>query len=224
MLRHHQPLPHPPEQMSDGTDPTAPTGASGATTLSREPQPAATRDRILHATLHVIAAEGIGAVTNRRIANEARVALGSLTYHFPSQTVLLRESLLRYVEEEVSRLGEIAERLRATEPTTEQVAAAVEQLVASDPSRPGEIAELELHLEASRDPELQAASARCFAAYEDFSAAVLEALGVPDAARHARTVVAVMIGLTMRRLGTGAHDAPGTADALMTIVRGAQTG
>jgi hypothetical protein len=50
---------------------------------------------------------------------------------------------------------------------------------------------------------------------------VLEALNVPDPARHARTVVAVMCGLGLRRLGTGSHDATGTADALLTIVRGA---
>lgn len=85
----------------------------------------------------------------------------------------------------------------------------------------GEVAELELHLEASRDPALQDASGRCFAAYEDFAAAVMEALDVPDPEIHARTVVALLIGLTVRRLGTGVHDARGTADALMTIVRGA---
>lgn len=183
----------------------------------------ATRDRILHATLRVIAADGIGAITNRRVASEAGVALGSLTYHFPSQTELLRDSLLRYVEQEVARLGEIAERLRRSDPTPEQAAAAVEQLIAdNDAARiVAEVAELELHLEASRDPALHEASARCFAAYEDFAAAVLEVLDVPDPRTHARTVVALLVGLTVRRLGTGAHDARGTADALMTIVRGA---
>lgn len=172
----------------------------------------------------MIAQGGIGAVTNRRVAAEAGVALGSLTYHFRSQTELLRDSLLRYVEREVARLGAIAERLRAAEATPERAAVAVEQLLDSDPARPGAVAELELHLEASRDPALQDASARCFAAYEDFATAVLEALGVPEPTRHAPSVVALMIGLTMRRLGTGAQDAHGTADALLTIVRGARAG
>jgi DNA-binding transcriptional regulator YbjK len=201
-----------PSAASDGTSTPAP-GAPAS--------PPATRERILHATLQVIAADGIGAVTNRRVAAQAGVALGSLTYHFRSQTELLRDSLLRYVEEEVARLGAVAGELRASEQTPEQAAAAVEHLLDSDPTRPGAVAELELHLEASRDPALQNASARCFAAYEDFASALLEALGVPDPARHARSVVALMIGLTMRRLGTGAQDAHGTADALMTIVRGA---
>ncbi|ADB49706.1 TetR/AcrR family transcriptional regulator [Conexibacter woesei] len=202
------------------TGQAAATAAADATTAASASP--ATRDRILHATLRVVATDGIGAVTNRRVAAEAGVALGSLTYHFPSQTELLRDSLLRYVEEEVARLGAVAKRLRASDPTPEQVAIAVEQLIADDPARVvGEVAELELHLEASRDPALQDASGRCFAAYEDFAAAVMEVLGVPDPQVHARTVVALLIGLTVRRLGTGVHDARGTADALMTIVRGA---
>lgn len=182
----------------------------------------ATRARILHATLRTIAAGGIGAVSNRRVAAEAGVALGSLTYHFPSQTDLLRDTLLLYVDEEVARLEALAAELRATGASAEQAAAAVERIVARGAGRPEEIAELELHLHASRDPALHAASQRCFGAYEDFAAAALEALGVPEPARHARTVVALLCGLGVRRLGTGELDAEGTADALLTVVRGAR--
>jgi DNA-binding transcriptional regulator YbjK len=184
-----------------------------------------TRVRILHATLRTIAAGGIAAVSNRRVAAEAGVALGSLTYHFPSQTDLLRESLLLYAQEEVARLEALAAELRrgtaAGEPSAEQAAAAVEQVAARDAGRPEEIAELELHLHASRDPQLHDASRRCFAAYEEFAAAALDALGVPEPERHARTVVALLCGLGVRRLGTGEHAAEGTADALLTVIRGA---
>src|SRR6185436_3740667 len=110
-----------------------------------------TRVRILHATLRVIAAGGVGAVSNRRVAAEAGVALGSLTYHFPSQTDLLRESLLLYAEEEVTRLERLAAELRRAAAggdgvSAEQAAAVVEQVAARDAGRPEEIAELELHL------------------------------------------------------------------------------
>lgn len=184
-----------------------------------------TRARILHATLRVIAAGGIGAVSNRRVAAEAGVALGSLTYHFRSQTDLLRESLLLYAAEEVARLEALAAELRRAaaggRPSAEQAATVVEQVAARDAGRPEEIAELELHLHASRDPALHEASRRCFAAYEDFAAAALDALGVPEPDRHARTVVALLCGLGVRRLGTGEHAAEGTADALLTVIRGA---
>jgi TetR/AcrR family transcriptional regulator, regulator of biofilm formation and stress response len=196
--------------------PTAPTGD--------------TRARILHATLRTIAAGGIAAVSNRRVAAEAGVALGSLTYHFPSQTDLLRESLLLYAAEEVARLEALAAELRRGtaagdgELSAEQAAAAVEQVAARDAGRPEEIAELELHLHASRDPQLHDASRRCFAAYEEFATAALDALGVPEPERHARTVVALLCGLGVRRLGTGEHAAEGTADALLTVIRGASAG
>jgi DNA-binding transcriptional regulator YbjK len=180
------------------------------------------RRRILEQTLRLIGEQGIGAVSNRRVAAAAGVALGSLTYHFPSQTQLLREALLLYVQEEVERLQVIAAELRASEPTAAQVAAEVQLIAERSSGRLEEVAELELHLQASRDPELQEASARCFAAYEEVARAALQALAVPDPARHARTVVAVMYGLGLRRLGTGERDATGTADALLTIVQGAR--
>jgi DNA-binding transcriptional regulator YbjK len=180
-----------------------------------------TRDHILHATLRLIGEHGIASVSNRRVASEAGVALGSLTYHFPSQTELLRESLLLHVHEEVQRLRAIAADLRASTHSVAEVAAEVERIVARRSNRIGELAELELHVRAARDRELQEASRRCFAAYEDFAAAALESLSVPDADRHASAVVAMMTGLAVRRLGTGRHDAAGTADALLTIINGA---
>lgn len=186
------------------------------------PSQSPTRTRILHATLRLIAGGGIAAVSNRRVAAAAGVALGSLTYHFPSQGDLLRDTLLLYAEEEVARLDAIAAELRATAPSAEQAAAAVQRIAARRSGRPEEIAELELHLHASREPALQDASRRCFAAYEDVAAAALEVLDVPDPTRHARTVVALLCGLGVRRLGTGEHSAEGTADALLTVVRGAR--
>ncbi|MHB1537791.1 MAG: TetR/AcrR family transcriptional regulator [Solirubrobacteraceae bacterium] len=184
--------------------------------------PGGTRERILRATLLLIGRHGVGAVSNRRIAAESGVSLGSLTYHFPSQTELLRQALLLYVSDEVERLEEIAARLRESEPTAAAVAVEVEAIVERSASRPEEIAELELHLHATRDEALQEASERCFAAYEEVAAAALQALSVPEPGRHARAVVAVMCGLGVRRLGSGAEDAAGTADALLTIVAGAR--
>ncbi len=49
-------------------------------------------------------------------------------------------------------------------------------------------------------------------------------LSVPEPDRHATTVVALLYGLALRRLGCGDQDPGGTAAALLTIVRGAQEG
>jgi AcrR family transcriptional regulator len=148
------------------------------------------------------------------------VSLGSLTYHFASQAQLLRESLLLYVEEETARRERIAHELANEKPGVERVAEAVAQIAAAPSDIPHQIAELELHLHAARDPELRDASQRCFQAHEQIAAAALAALGIPNGDRHAPTVVALMTGLAVRRLAGGGHDAHGTSEALLALVRG----
>jgi AcrR family transcriptional regulator len=178
------------------------------------------RERMLRATLELIAEGGIAAVTNRRVAASAGVSLGSLTYHFDSQTQLLRESLLLYVEEETARRDQIARDLESEKPGVEQLAEAVEQLAAIPSDIPRQIAELELHLHAARDPELREASRRCFEAHEQIAAAAVTALGIPNGVRHAPTVVALMTGLAVRRLAAGGNHPHGTSEALLALVRG----
>jgi DNA-binding transcriptional regulator YbjK len=195
--------------------------ALAASTQASKVEPAGGRERILRATFGLVGREGIGALSNRRIAAEVGISLGSLTYHFPSQEELLRETLCLFVEEEVARMEAIAADIRARCPSREQVALEVQQLAAESAARPERIAELELHLRAARDPALQEASRRCFAAYEGVAIAALEALGVSEPERHARTVVAVITGLGIRWKGGGSEQADGLADALLTVVRGA---
>jgi AcrR family transcriptional regulator len=178
------------------------------------------RERMLRATLKLIADGGVAAVTNRRVAAAAGVSLGSLTYHFTSQAQLLRESLLLHVDEETARRRQIAHELAADKPDVQQVAEAVEQLVAVPAEIPQQIAELELHLQAARDPELREASQRCFEAHEQIASAALGTLGIPDGERHAPAVVALMTGLAVRRLAGGGQDAQGTSEALLALVRG----
>jgi AcrR family transcriptional regulator len=181
------------------------------------------RERILHTTLDLIGRDGIGPLSNRRIAEAAGVSLGSLTYHFPSQASLLRESLLRYVGEEVTRIGAITDGLRSRRPhpSAREVSAEVQRAIAEGLDRTEPLAEMELHLQAARDPELREASERCFVAYEELATAALEALGVPEPARHARSIVALMYGMGLQQLGTGRHDASATTRALTTVIRGA---
>jgi AcrR family transcriptional regulator len=192
-------------------------------TLAIQPPPAPPADmrqRILRATLELIATDGHGALTNRRVVAAAKVSLGSLTYHFASQTELLRESLLLYVEEETARREEIARELATRNPSLEEITREIEQLAAAGADVPQQIAELELHLHAARDPELRDASRRCFAAHEQIAAAALSSLGVSESKRHAHTVVALMTGLAIRRLAGGGHDAQGTSEALLALMRG----
>jgi DNA-binding transcriptional regulator YbjK len=205
---------------STGTDALQRRSASDPKRESPDHASTGARERILRATLELIASGGVAAVTNRLVATTAGVSLGSLTYHFASQAQLLHESLLLYVEEETARRRQIARDLASEKPGVEQVAEAIEHLVATPSDIPRQIAELELHLHAARDPELREASQRCFEAHEQIAAAALTALDIPDSVRHAPTVVALMTGLAVRRLAAGGYDAHGTSEALLALVRG----
>jgi Tetracyclin repressor-like, C-terminal domain len=121
----------------------------------------------------------------------------------------------------VARLERVAADLRARHASPADVAAEVRRLAAENAGRPERIAELELHLHAARDPALRDASRRSFAAYEGVAAAALTAFGVADSQRHARTVAALMIGMSIKTRGSGDEDVAGLIDALQTIVRGA---
>ncbi|WP_086838210.1 TetR family transcriptional regulator [Amycolatopsis kentuckyensis] len=179
-----------------------------------------TREAILRGALTVVGEHGVGGLTNRRIVAAAGVSLGTLTYHFTSQTALLREAMLLFAEEETAKLGAIVDGYRSEGLSVEQAASVVEHVIAQLPFGADELGAHELYLQAARDPELHEASSRCFAAYDELAVTILSALGVPDPARLAGPVVALIAGLQLRRLATGETDTP-VAEPLMMLLRGA---
>jgi DNA-binding transcriptional regulator YbjK len=164
-------------------------------------QSAGVRDQILRAALDEIGKHGVGAVSNRSIAQAAGVSLGSLTYYFKSQDEILRESLELFLSEEVERLQGLASGLAETSLTPDSAATALEAMLRGETRR--RLAKLELYVEAGRDPRLRSAAKRCFAAYDELAAAALRALGVPDPEDLAPVMVALIDGLQLRRLASG---------------------
>lgn len=179
-----------------------------------------TRERILRAVLSVIGADGVAGVTNRRVAREAGVSLGSITYHFATQRDLQREALLLFVREETERLAAMAQAHGGEPGSIADAAALVEQVAESTTFGREELAPLELYLQAGRDPDLRDAAAECFAAYDRVAHTVLAGLGVADPERLAGPVIALLAGLQLRRLATGATGGTGIGDALTMLVRG----
>jgi DNA-binding transcriptional regulator YbjK len=180
-----------------------------------------TPEIILRAALKVIGERGVAGLTNRRIAADAHVSLGTLTYHFSSQTELLRQAMLLFAEEETVKLNAVVEAHREENLSIEQAAALVEQVIEQLPFGTDEIAPHELYLQAGRDPALRDATQRCFAAYDELATTILRALGVPEPTRLAAPVVALIAGLQLRRLATGTQTTPAAAESLMMLIRGA---
>lgn len=57
-----------------------------------------TRDRILTAAAHVFVEHGYAAGTTNRIAERARVSIGSLYQYFPNKDAILAELLMRHID------------------------------------------------------------------------------------------------------------------------------
>ncbi|MEV0182045.1 TetR family transcriptional regulator [Streptomyces sp. NPDC050625] len=179
-----------------------------------------TRQRIITAVLQIIGDGGVAAVTNRRIAKEAGVSLGSVTYHFETQHDLLRESLLYFVREEARHFTELADQCQTENLDIEDAASLAGQVACGTALDTAHLAPFELYIHAGRDERLREAASEAFRAYDRLAAQILTALGVPDAERLAATTVAVVMGLQLRRLATGSP-ADDLVDALLLVARGA---
>jgi TetR/AcrR family transcriptional regulator, regulator of biofilm formation and stress response len=69
------------------------------------------REAIVAATVRIVARDGVSAVTHRRVAAGAGVALSSTTWHFAAKSDILIAALRWTADREVERIEAIAERL-----------------------------------------------------------------------------------------------------------------
>jgi len=176
------------------------------------------RRRILDATLRVIGRDGIGAVTHRSVADEADVPFASVGYYFASKEDLLREALTTFVDDEVARLREVADRLEGGELAPQELVESFVAVLAGVQSR----AQFEIYLEAARVPALHEVAARSFAAYEEIARLALRSAGFEgeDIEVLAPAIVGLTDGLAVRRLAApGSVPRNALRDAFLVMLR-----
>jgi TetR/AcrR family transcriptional regulator, regulator of biofilm formation and stress response len=118
-----------------------------------------TEESILRATLGVVAKSGSAAVTYREVAAAAGVALGTISYKFPTREALLRAAFEFFLEQSAASLRAFSASARVK--TVEELAALITSIIRAevqDPSK-ARIAEYELILAAVRDEQLARALA-----------------------------------------------------------------
>lgn len=109
------------------------------------------RDRIIDATLTVIAANGVTGTSHRKVAAAAGVPLGSMTYHFSGMDELLREAFSRFADRAVERFAARMAQARTPAEALDIVAGAI---VVDTPTRGSDeqVITYELYTLAARDP------------------------------------------------------------------------
>jgi DNA-binding transcriptional regulator YbjK len=171
------------------------------------PQPAqerseATRDRLLLATIELLASGGGRAVTHRAVAEAAGAAHGSTRYYFANRDELIRAALRKLAEEDVAAVTEELERVPhgAAEPErmAKRLSALLAERIRRDPDR--ELSRYELFLLAARESSLRPDLDAWGDAYRRLFAAVLERLGSSDPETDAHLVLSVGNALLLEQV------------------------
>ncbi|MGH0033483.1 MAG: TetR/AcrR family transcriptional regulator [Myxococcota bacterium] len=189
--------------------PDSESDATPRRTVHRQARGERRRRTILDATLRVIGREGVAGVTHRAVAAEAEVPLASTTYYFESKADLLCEAFRYYAERsnrEVDRsaLRAVNDAGGALPEPADAIEAFVSYLVTDLTERRESLAaEYELHLEASRRPELRALSQRWHVDLTDRLTDWLAKLGSPEPANDAFLVEVALTGLELETLSLG---------------------
>lgn len=175
------------------------------------------RREILAAAIHVIAEGGADAVTHRRVAAEARVPLGSLTYYFESREDLIREAFRFYIDEATAFLLEVEGDIPPT--SVSDLADMIVEIMQREFMQPALIrAEYEMILHASRDEQVARAYAAWERGLEMRLAAPLESLGAARPIAAARTVLHLVRGFELEQLAHRTEEAGELHSRLVTVV------
>lgn len=155
----------------------------------------------MRAALEVLAEGGMKAVTHRAVAARARVPLASTTYYFESIEQIVEEALLLGVEERVARLRPLVSATRAPEQSVPELAGAFVSTVLARPAAEI-VAQLEVYLEAARNPALRDAAASAIGMFEQVAASALAVVGDGDSDSEATAIAlsALVDGFALHRI------------------------
>ena len=165
----------------------------------------ARRELILDAAIDVLGAEGLAALTHRRVATEAGLPLAATTYWFASKDDLLLHAYRRAADRDIARVRRVA-----AESADKDVADALADVLGAEltDGRTALVACFTMWVEAARRPDLREIEAEWTAAYEGVIEELLRAAGSPEPRIDSRLLTATLDGLLLGLLarGSGAGD------------------
>jgi DNA-binding transcriptional regulator YbjK len=164
------------------------------------------RDAIVAATVDIVARDGVGAVTHRRVADLAGVSLSSTTWHFASKDDILVAALRWTANREVERVGEMARRIADASPggfdanawTRELTAWVLEQAVGDE--RATTVALYRLQLETLGRPDAADVHRAWGQGLAGVGEQVLAEAGSATPALDTKLIVAALDGLRLNVL------------------------
>lgn len=176
-------------------------GVNGLAKKQKKSKGSKRREAILEGAIRVIARAGTRGATHRAVAAEADVPLAATTYYFASRDDLLAEAFKHLAATEIAALDAGVEELPATL-SVEYTAAMFASIVAIDLAKNRERirAEMEMHIEAGRSPELRETHRAWEQAAMRFFMAAVAAAGSTEPEADAALVLSVITGIQLGEL------------------------
>ncbi len=109
------------------------------------------RDRIIDAALHLIATEGVAGTSHRKVAKQAGVPLGSMTYYFTGMDELLREAFTRFANRVADEFDEQMRRA----PSRADALGIVLDTICGNRNHDDAVVTYELYTLAARKPQFR---------------------------------------------------------------------
>lgn len=172
------------------------------------------RTALLDATIGLIASEGLGAVSHRRVERVAGAPHGSTTYYFRSKAALMAAAGQRLVDLDHRALDglalDVARSLapRSDRPDLRAIAGALARWI--EENRDLHLARFELALAATRDPVLAAADEAWTESFLDVIEPVVMSAGSGSTRLDARYVCAAFMGIVFDQVVRPQPDFAGT--------------
>ncbi|MGV9669724.1 TetR/AcrR family transcriptional regulator [Gordonia sp. NPDC003504] len=176
------------------------------------------RQKLLDATIEIMAEQGLAAVTHRAVAAAAGLPASSTSYFFESIDELMGEAVSEAMDREVARLGALEGAVGEGSSTRRLIDSFVDFIRNEDD--PHTIAQFEIYLYASRKPELRERVVAIINATRDVAGRALRAGGVHNPlAAHA--MLAMIDGFSLHRIADpGGEDLEGLLLGLRALMVG----
>ena len=174
----------------------------------RRPRYSEGGEALLDAAVRVFSERGVGALTYRAVAAEAKVTHGLVGYHFGSREALVHATLAKVAANSI----EGSEILPASGELSDFLAE-LPAMTAADTD--GAAAQFELAIVGYRDPELGAETRALYRRYIGVVAEALEQFGIEVDDPTARLVFAALDGLVLQQVIFG--DAAQTEESLAVL-------
>lgn len=162
------------------------------------------REKLLDATIEIMAADGLAAVTHRAVAAAAGLPPSSTSYFFESIDELMGEAVTAAMDRELTRLRELEDAVDGSGATGGVlIDQFIEYLRAEDD--PHTIAQFEIYLYASRKPELRRRVVTIIEATRDVARRALLANGIANPLA-ANSLLALIDGYSLHHIANPTED------------------